>query len=474
MPASRISPEVQERIKDGHVGPYRVKSLVGAGGMGAVFRCEDPKLHREVAVKILLAPDDGRNIERFLAEARTLARLSHANVVQVHDVGYDGHVPYFVMEFVVGESLAQRLERLGRLRVDDAREVVRQVAQGLNAVHHLGLIHRDVKAANVIVASNGVAKLVDFGIARPVENAPAFTSSGLVMGTPSSMAPEQLRGEDIDQRTDVYGLGVLLYQLLTGQRPYEGDDPAALAQAQETAPPRPVRELRDGVPDDLVRVLDKALARRRDDRYWNCDELMADLAPQADRDPTRTATGVPVSTVPGGVGFESESAIMRRSGRRQGMLLAVGALLALFAAGGATRVGTRGCLVCERPVAGAEGVPASMGTAPSGVFFWHDGTGWHLRARGTDARRTVAGTVRVGGGRLSSIEPIDEPSAEALTLEGRRVARFRFDDPGTGAGFDFRVDAGCVEFELSETGGAPVRIGGGDADPGGTPARFCR
>lgn len=465
---AKIPPDVQARLKDGAIGDYKILSTIGAGGMGAVFRCRDKKLRREVAVKLLLHCVDGRNVQRFLEEARILAKLSHPNVVQVYDVDYDGHVPFFVMENVQGESLAQLLDRLGRLPIDEARRVIAQVADGLSAVHALGVIHRDVKAANVIVRPDGAVKLLDFGIARPVENAPQLTSSGLVMGTPSSMAPEQLRGEELDQRADIYALGVLFYQVLTGQRPYEGDDPQNLADQQAAAPPKPVKELRPEVPDDVSRVVARALGRRKDDRYWNCEEMIKDLGELPPPPPlSRTASALSRLVSP---------ARSLRPKARPWTVIGVIAVAVLAMWIGIGRMLLYGCLVCEAPIAGVEGQP-DLASRLEGVFLWHDGSGWHVRARAATARRELSGEVRVSGGSVTSVTPLDDASADSLTVDGRRSVRFRFDDAAAGSGFDLRVQPGaCVELEVTSRdlpAPALTYIGPSAAPPPALPARFC-
>lgn len=464
---AKIPPDVQERLKDGAIGEYKILSTIGAGGMGAVFRCRDKKLRREVAVKLLLHCVDGRNVQRFLEEARILAKLSHPNVVQVYDVDYDGHVPFFVMENVQGESLAQLLDRLGRLDVNEARRVIAQVASGLIAVHQLGVIHRDVKAANVIVRPDGGVKLLDFGIARPVENAPALTSSGLVMGTPSSMAPEQLRGEELDQRADVYALGVLFYQILTGQRPYEGDDPQALADQQEHHPPTPVQELRPEVPDDMARVVARALGRRKDDRYWNCEELLKDLGDIPPPPPVLSRLSMkaaPVRVTKKLVAARPWTAIGVAAVAVAGMWVLIGRFM------------MAGCVVCEPPVAGVEGQPDPAAHG-DGVVLWHDGSGWHVRARAATARRELSGVVRVSGGALTALTPLDAASADSLTVEGRRAVRFRFEDPASASGFDLRVDPeACVELDVTSVDApAPAMtfLGAAATRPPSLPVRFC-
>lgn len=466
QPFVRIPPEVQERLADGAIGPYKILATIGAGGMGAVFRCRDAKLRREVAVKLLLAPSEGKNIERFLSEAQTMARLSHPNVVQIYDVGYDGHVPYFVMEMVEGESLATKLERLGRLPVEETRQLVIQIASGLSAVHKLGIIHRDVKAANVIETADGVAKLLDFGISRPVEKPPELTSKGLVMGTPSSMPPEQLRGEELDQRADVYALGVLAYQLLTGQRPWEGDDPTELARKQEEHPYAAVRHLRPDATDALVTMIDRALALRKEDRYWNCEEVLRDLAPNA------TAADAAYHYQSGIAPMPLRSRVLRRPGAGFGLALCLTFLTALLA----VRFETKGCLFLCRAIPGAEGKPA-IEASSAGVFLWHDGFGWHVRVKSADKAREISGIVRVTGGSLEQVRGIDDASGDALETSGRHIARFHFDDPGPLAGFDFTAKTGCVE--LTATSGDAlipdlVRIGAEGTKPAQLPYRVCR
>ena len=468
---AKIPQDVQERLKDGAIGDYKILSTIGAGGMGAVFRCRDKKLRREVAVKLLLHCTDDRNVQRFLEEARILAKLSHPNVVNVFDVDYDGHVPYFVMENVQGESLAQMLDRLGRLPVDDARRYIVQTARGLAAVHALGVIHRDVKAANVIVRPDGAVKLLDFGIARPVENPPQLTSSGLVMGTPSSMAPEQLRGEDLDQRADVYALGVLFYHVLTGRRPYEGDDPQNLADQQDAKPPVPVQELRPEVPEEVARVVARALSKRREDRYWNCEELLKDLGDTATAgDPEPRAEGTRATLARTAI-----RAVAATTGRPW-TALAIGSVAIVGMWILIAKYMVAGCLVCEAPIPGAEGRP-DIAARNEGVFVWHDGSGWHVRARAVERRRELSGSLRVTGGVLTSTTPLDAASADALTIEGRNVVRFRFEDPAAGAGFDVRAaPEACIEIDVTSLDApAPTLtfVGASAAPAASLPLRFC-
>jgi tetratricopeptide (TPR) repeat protein len=253
------------------VGRYRVLGRVGGGGMGTVYRAEDPRLGRVVAVKVprrdLLRAGGTQVVRRFLREARAAARVRHPHVCPIHDVGEQGGVPYVVMDFIDGPSLATRLaggRPLGGVR--EAVELARQVAEGLAAVHGQGLVHRDLKPANVLLGPDGKAVLTDFGLARPGEGEGGLTQAGALVGTPAYMAPEQARGEGqrVGPWTDVYGLGLLLHQMLTGWLP-----PAGGA--------RPSRWRAD-VDGALERVVCKALAARPEDRYPSGRELADDLA----------------------------------------------------------------------------------------------------------------------------------------------------------------------------------------------------
>jgi serine/threonine protein kinase len=248
----------------GRLGGYRVLHIIGSGGMGVVFHAEDPVLKRPVALKVMSrqASADPRSRERFLREAKATAAVEHDNVITIHHVGEDCGVPFLAMPLLRGESLDDRLCRNAVLPVAETLRIGREIAAGLHAAHRRGLIHRDIKPANVwLEAATGRVKLLDFGLAQRNRETARLTQSGLIVGTPSYMAPEQARGQEVTARADLYSLGCVLYRCVTGRAPFQGDDIMAVltAVALET-PPRP-RELNPELPpafsDAIMRLLAK-------------------------------------------------------------------------------------------------------------------------------------------------------------------------------------------------------------------------
>ncbi len=259
-------------------GPYRLLREIGSGGMGAVYEAEDTRLGRRVAVK-LLPPEyssDRRAKERFLREARTASAVDHPNLCTVHDVGESEGRLYIVLALYEGETLRERIRR-GPLPLAEAREVAIQVARGLARAHEVGIVHRDIKAANVMLTRRGEAKILDFGIARLAGEDTSFTRTGTSWGTPAYMSPEQVRGEPVDHRTDLWSLGVLLYEMIAGRRPFRGESPEALATAILTQEPESLGQIRPDVSPGLVRVVERALAKDLAERYATAEDLQADL-----------------------------------------------------------------------------------------------------------------------------------------------------------------------------------------------------
>ncbi len=263
----------------GHqVGRYRLLREIGGGGMGTVYEAEDTQLGRRVAVK-LLPPEysrDRRAKERFLREARTAAAVDHPNLCTVHDAGESEGRLYIVLSFYEGETLRDRIRR-GPLPLAEAREVAIQVARGLARAHEAGIVHRDIKPANVMLPRRGEAKILDFGIARLEGDEVSLTRTGASWGTPAYMSPEHARGESVDGRTDVWSLGVMLYEMVAGRRPFGGESIEALVSSILTQEPEPLERVRPDVPPELARVVDRALAKDRTERYPNTAELLADL-----------------------------------------------------------------------------------------------------------------------------------------------------------------------------------------------------
>ena len=258
------------------ISHYRVLEKLGEGGMGVVFKAEDTRLRRLVALKFLsgkTAPD-AKATARLLREAQAGGSLDHPNICRVHGLEeHEGRV-FIVMAFVEGESLDRRI-RAG-LRLGEALDIGIQIGEGLKAAHERGIVHRDIKPANVLITQDGVATITDFGLAL-VRDRSRLTMPGTVMGTMTTMAPEQLRAEDADARTDVWALGVVLYEMCTGRLPFAHRDAVRLMRAiLEEGPPSPTA-IRPSLPSDLDEIVGKALAKAREDRYQRVDGLVADL-----------------------------------------------------------------------------------------------------------------------------------------------------------------------------------------------------
>jgi len=238
-------------------GRYQLTERIGAGGMGEVWRATDELLGRTVAIKLILPDllDEPGFLRRFLAEARAMASVRHPGVVAIHDFHGDDAGAYLVMEFVEGDPLSRVLSRSGRLGAERTMDLLRQAALALQAVHDRGIVHRDVKPANLMVRPDGTIAVADFGIALGTAHT-ALTNSGAVLGTPAYLAPEQVLGQAASPRSDVYALGVVGYECLTGRRPFVGDNPYAVAMQRVGQPPPPID--RD-VPAAAARVIERAM-----------------------------------------------------------------------------------------------------------------------------------------------------------------------------------------------------------------------
>src|SRR3954469_3111232 len=259
-------------------GRFELEEVVGSGGMASVYRAHDRLLERAGAVKILhdhyVADEEA--VERFQREARSAAQLAHPNIVTVIDRGEDDGRPYIVFEFVEGENLKQLVTREGALPVATAVELGIQIAQALEAAHARGVVHRDVKPQNVLLAEEGRVKVTDFGIARS-RGTEGLTLTGTIMGTSDYIAPEQAKGELAGEASDIYSLGVVLYELLTGRVPYEADWPVAAAMKNVHDPIPSVRALRPAVPARLEACVRRALAKEPRDRFASMSDLIAEL-----------------------------------------------------------------------------------------------------------------------------------------------------------------------------------------------------
>jgi serine/threonine protein kinase len=278
-------------------GRYALGAMLGAGAVGQVYRARDRVLQRTVAVKVLASPyDQGPDlVARFGREARTAAALSHPNIVAIFDSRSDGGLHYLVMEYVEGETLAALLRREGALAPGRAVGIARAVCQALAAAHALWLVHRDVTPGNVLVSSSGLVKVADFGIAKLAAEA-TLTGGGVVLGTAAYLAPEQAQGRPVDERSDLYALGCVLYELLTGAPPFAGDSPVAVAARQVTEEPTPPSHRNPRVGAALEAVVLRSLAKQPADRYQSAAAMAQDLE-RAVADPA--ADGVPLLPGPG-------------------------------------------------------------------------------------------------------------------------------------------------------------------------------
>ncbi len=258
-------------------GKYRIVEEIGHGGMGIVYKAEDLKLKRSVALKFLPPHlmDSPELKERFLIEAQAAAALNHPNICVIHEVGEDEARPYIAMEFVEGETLKDKL-RKRPLGASEALAIASQVAAGLAEAHGKGIIHRDIKNANIMVTPKGQAKVMDFGLAK-LQGGSSLTRSQTTLGTVAYMSPEQARGGELDARTDIWSLGVVLYEALTGRLPFVGEHEQVVLHAILHQEPQSIRKLRAGIPAALEHIMTRALAKKREGRYQSADELLADL-----------------------------------------------------------------------------------------------------------------------------------------------------------------------------------------------------
>lgn len=303
---------------------YRVGRLIGRGGFAEVFEASDPRLDRSVAIKVV-RPDlvvSEELLERFLREARAMAGLRHPHVMEVYTVGEADGVAYFVMPLIAGESLGARLEREGSLPIDEAIRVLIQAAGALESAHGTGTIHRDIKPDNILLeGADGRVVLTDFGIAKALgADSVALTGTGMFMGTPRYMSPEQAVGDEVDHRSDIYSLGVVAYEMIAGRLPFEARTPQALVAQHLTAEPPPLWAVRPECPEHLGLVVRRCLAKDPGDRWASLSELVAVLEGRAPA-PAASAGGAAMGgaeTLEAGAGGAASDPL--RAFHRQGLL----------------------------------------------------------------------------------------------------------------------------------------------------------
>jgi serine/threonine-protein kinase len=289
-PADSNERPLAQRLKEALGTEYTIEGEIGRGGMGVVYRARDERLHRRVAIKVL-PPElafQKEIRERFTREAQTAARLSHPNIVPIHDVGEGAGVVYFIMGLVDGESLGGRLKRRGKLPADEVRRIMKETADALSAAHAVSIIHRDIKPDNILLeGTRGRVMVTDFGIAKAVSQASGstLTGVGVAIGTPQYMSPEQAAGErEIDGRSDLYSLGVVAYQMTSGVLPFNAPTIAGILMKQITEPAPVLHETQAGVPEDLSLAIARCLEKDPESRWPTADSLRRSLE-------SRTVTG---------------------------------------------------------------------------------------------------------------------------------------------------------------------------------------
>ncbi|MDH7513831.1 MAG: protein kinase [Clostridiales bacterium] len=258
-------------------GKYRIIEKLGEGGMGVVYKAEDTRLDRKVALKFL-PPElmkEASAKERFIWEAKAAAALSHPNICTIYEIDEEEGESFIAMEYIEGESIREKIKK-GTLFLPEALDIAIQVAQGLAEAHKTGIIHRDIKSANIMVTGQDQVKVMDFGIAK-MPGAPLITREAVMMGTVAYMSPEQARGEGVDHRTDIWSLGVVLYEMLSGQLPFKGENDQAVVYSILNEKPKPITSLRSDIPMALDQIVGKALEKKPADRYQRIEELLDDL-----------------------------------------------------------------------------------------------------------------------------------------------------------------------------------------------------
>ena len=278
-------------------GKYKLDRLLGKGGMGAVFLARDLTLDRDVAIKVL-PPDvsqDDHVVKRFQQEAKTAAKLDHTNIIPIYRVESEGGLNYFVMKYISGTSLEDLLEEKKPIPIEEIQRILWQAGVALGHAHQRGIVHRDVKPANIMFDHDGKVMLTDFGISKALQAASGFTGTGMIIGTPHYMAPEQAKGQPVDGRADQYSLGVVGYRMVTGALPFGGDSIHTILYKHIFEEPPPVRSVRPDVPEALSTALQRAMSKEPGQRYATMEDFATAVFPEQ---PVSARTGGPVTPRP--------------------------------------------------------------------------------------------------------------------------------------------------------------------------------
>ena len=396
------------------LGPYEIISALGAGGMGEVYRARDTRLGREIAIKVLppeFSADPVRK-QRFEREARTISGLNHPNICVLHDVGSQNGVEYLVMELVEGETLGDRLQR-GPLPLAEVIKYGSQIAEGLDRAHRSGVVHRDLKPGNIMLTRTG-AKLLDFGLARPAGLATAVasgsmatmsgaglhspvTQEGTIVGTFQYMSPEQLEGREVDGRSDIFSLGAVLYEMVTGRRAFEGKSQLSLISAILEKEPEPISTVKPLTPPIVDRTIQKCLAKQPDQRWQSASDLATQLNWMSDVSSSGSAA-LPA---------------MARARKRTSWLAVAAVVLLAAISGAVTWMLAKGSVTTPQVMRFSINLPE--GDALGGTWYWYPSLAI------SDDGSQVAYVTHRGGDSQIYIRPVGDTTARAVP--GRSPSR---------------------------------------------------